>query len=62
MLVRTFEANSFRAPCSWFLNDDAIIAYARKASNTIGSCAPVGSPVHLGEPQSLSPLTSASAA
>ena len=30
-LVRKFEAEGFRAPCAWYLNDDANIAYARQA-------------------------------
>ncbi len=30
-LVRSFEARGFRPPCSWYLNDDANIAYARAA-------------------------------
>jgi pimeloyl-ACP methyl ester carboxylesterase len=30
-LVRAFEARGFRAPCAWYLNDDANIAYARSA-------------------------------
>lgn len=33
MLVQSFEAHGFRAPCAWYLNDDANIAYAQKASN-----------------------------
>lgn len=31
VLVRSFEAYGFRGPCAWYLNDDANIAYARKA-------------------------------
>ena len=31
VLVRAFEAHGFRAPCAWYLNDDANIAYARQA-------------------------------
>jgi pimeloyl-ACP methyl ester carboxylesterase len=30
-LVRAFEAQGFRPACAWYLNDDANIAYARKA-------------------------------
>ncbi len=30
-LVRAFDAHGFRAPCAWYLNDDANIAYARRA-------------------------------
>ena len=30
-LVRTFEAHGFGAPCAWYLNDEANIAYARQA-------------------------------
>ena len=30
-LVRAFEAHGFREPCAWYLNDDANIAYARRA-------------------------------
>jgi pimeloyl-ACP methyl ester carboxylesterase len=30
-LVQTFEAHGFRAPCSWYLNDEANTAYARAA-------------------------------
>ncbi len=33
VLVQTFKAHGFRAPCAWYLNDDANIAYARKAPN-----------------------------
>ncbi len=33
MLVQAFKAHGFRAPCAWYLNDDANIAYARKAPN-----------------------------
>ncbi len=32
-LVQAFKAHGFRAPCAWYLNDDANIAYARKAPN-----------------------------
>lgn len=32
-LVRSFTAHGFRGPCSWYLNDDANIAYARTAPN-----------------------------
>ncbi len=31
LLVQAFNDNGFRAPCAWYLNDDANIAYARKA-------------------------------
>ena len=31
MLVRAFEAHGFRPSCAWYLNDDANIAYARRA-------------------------------
>ena len=30
-LVQAFHAHGFRPPCAWYLNDDANIAYARKA-------------------------------
>lgn len=30
-LVRSFETNGFRPACAWYLNDDANIAYARRA-------------------------------
>jgi pimeloyl-ACP methyl ester carboxylesterase len=30
-LARAFDQNGFRAPCAWYLNDDANIAYARTA-------------------------------
>jgi len=30
-LVQSFDAHGFRGPCSWYLNDDANIAYARRA-------------------------------
>ncbi len=33
VLVQSFKAHGFRAPCAWYLNDDANIAYARKAPN-----------------------------
>ena len=33
MLVQAFKAHGFRAPCAWYLNDDANIAYARKSPN-----------------------------
>ena len=32
-LVQAFNAQGFRAPCAWYLNDDANVAYARMASN-----------------------------
>ncbi len=31
VLVQTFTAHGFRAPCAWYLNDDANIAYAHAA-------------------------------
>lgn len=31
ILLRSFEAHGFRAPCAWYLNDDANAAYADKA-------------------------------
>lgn len=33
MLVQAFKAHGFRPVCAWYLNDDANIAYARKAPN-----------------------------
>jgi len=30
-LVQAFNAHGFRPPCAWYLNDDANIAYARRA-------------------------------
>jgi pimeloyl-ACP methyl ester carboxylesterase len=30
-LVQSFEVHGFRPPCAWYLNDDANIAYARRA-------------------------------
>ena len=33
VLVKSFKARGFRAPCAWYLNDDANIVYARKAPN-----------------------------
>ncbi|GJG86776.1 epoxide hydrolase [Gemmatimonadetes bacterium T265] len=33
VLVQAFKVHGFRAPCAWYLNDDANIAYARKAPN-----------------------------
>ncbi|MEH2178132.1 alpha/beta fold hydrolase [Nostoc sp.] len=33
VLVQAFKAHGFRPPCAWYLNDDANIAYARKAPN-----------------------------
>lgn len=30
-LVQSFERNGFRGPCSWYLNDDANIAYMRRS-------------------------------
>lgn len=32
-LVRSFDSLGFRAPCAWYLNDEANIAYAGKASD-----------------------------
>ena len=32
-LVRSFKTHGFRPACAWYLNDDANIAYARKAPN-----------------------------
>ena len=32
-LVQAFQARGFRPPCSWYLNDDANIAYAHTAPN-----------------------------
>jgi len=34
VLVQTFRAHGFRAPCAWYLNDDANMAYARRAPNS----------------------------
>src|SRR3954451_25441155 len=31
VLVQSFKAHGFRPSCAWYLNDDANIAYARKA-------------------------------
>ncbi len=31
VLVQAFQARGFRAPCAWYTNDDANIAYAREA-------------------------------
>lgn len=31
VLVETFKAHGFRAPCAWYLNDDANVAYAHRA-------------------------------
>lgn len=31
VLVQAFKAHGFRPSCAWYLNDDANIAYARKA-------------------------------
>lgn len=33
VLVKAFESRGFRAPCAWYLNDDANIRYARRAPN-----------------------------
>ena len=32
-LVQAFEAHGFRAPCAWYLNDDANVAYMQRAAN-----------------------------
>ena len=32
-LVQAFEARGFRAPCAWYLNDDANIAFMQRAAN-----------------------------
>lgn len=32
-LVRSFDVHGFRAPCAWYLNDDANVAYAGRASH-----------------------------
>lgn len=32
-LVQAFEVHGFRAPCAWYLNDDANIAYMQRAPN-----------------------------
>lgn len=32
-LVQAFEVHGFRAPCAWYLNDDANIAYMHRAAN-----------------------------
>ena len=34
VLVQTFNAHGFRAPCAWYLNDEANMAYARRAPNS----------------------------
>ena len=31
--MQSFKAHGFRAPCAWYLNDDANTAYARRAPN-----------------------------
>jgi len=33
MLVKTYEAHGFRAPCAWYMNDAANVAYARRSPN-----------------------------
>jgi hypothetical protein len=33
VLVQSFKTHGFRPSCAWYLNDDANIAYARKASS-----------------------------
>lgn len=33
VLVKTYEAHGFRAPCAWYLNDAANVAYARRSPN-----------------------------
>ena len=40
-LVRAFEIHGFRHPCAWYLNDDAAIAYARKAPHAGRLSSPV---------------------
>ncbi|MBW4791214.1 alpha/beta fold hydrolase [Pseudomonas tolaasii] len=32
-LVQAFEQHGFRTPCAWYLNDDANVAYAKRAPN-----------------------------
>lgn len=41
VLVRSFERNGFRGPCAWYLNDDANIAYMRRAPNDARLAMPV---------------------
>lgn len=33
VLLEAFEARGFRTPCSWYMNDDANVAYANEALN-----------------------------
>ncbi|WP_052118506.1 alpha/beta fold hydrolase [Erwinia oleae] len=33
VLAEAFHSHGFRPPCAWYLNDDANVAYARKAPN-----------------------------
>ena len=40
-LVRSFERNGFRGPCSWYLNDDANIAYMRRVPDNARLSMPV---------------------
>lgn len=40
-LVRAFECHGFRGPCSWYLNDDANIAFMRRAPNGARLSMPV---------------------
>lgn len=40
-LIRSFDAHGFRGPCSWYLNDEANVAYAGEASNGGGLSLPV---------------------
>jgi len=41
VLLRTFLGNGFRAPCAWFLNDDANVSFARSALNAGRIAQPV---------------------
>lgn len=40
-LMRSFDRNGFHGPCSWYLNDDANIAYMRRAPNEARLSMPV---------------------
>lgn len=40
-LVQAFEDHGFRGPCAWYLNDDANIAYARRAPGGARIAQPV---------------------
>jgi pimeloyl-ACP methyl ester carboxylesterase len=40
-LVRSFDRNGFHGPCSWYLNDEANIAYMRRAPNGARLSMPV---------------------